>query len=60
VKYNKRTHRQIDFDVVKEGELTIRQTQNIEKVTYVLRWTLRDEDNYARVSKPGLEMFTNV
>ena len=43
VKYIKRTHRQADFNAV--------------KVTYVLHWTLKDEETHARVSKLGLENF---
>lgn len=27
-------------------------------VTYVLHWTVRDEEPYARVSKLGLELFS--
>ena len=57
VKYIKRTHRQSDFNAVKEGELPIRLTRNVGKVTYVLHWTLRDEKTHARVSKLGLEHF---
>lgn len=57
VQYIKRTHRQTDFNAVKEGALPIRLTRNIGKVTYVLHWKLRDEDTHARVSKLGLEYF---
>lgn len=57
VKYIKRTHRQTDFNSVKEGALPLRLTRNIGKVTYVLHWTLRDEEAHARVSKLGLELF---
>ena len=57
VEYIKRTHRQADFNAVKEGELPIRLTRTIGKVTYVLHWKLRDEETHARVSKLGLELF---
>jgi hypothetical protein len=36
VKYIKRTHRQKDFNAVKNGELPIKLTRQIGKVTYVL------------------------
>ena len=36
VHYIKRTHSQKDFNAVKEGELPIRLTRNLGKVTYVL------------------------
>lgn len=57
VKYIKRTHRQKDFNAVKEGELPVRLTRNVGKVTYVLYWILEDEDVHARVSKLGLEKY---
>lgn len=57
VKYIKRTHRQKDFNAVKEGELPIRLTRQIGKVTYILHWVLENEQAHARVSKLGLEMF---
>lgn len=57
VKYIKRTHRQADFNAVKQGELPITLTRYVDKVTYVLHWTVRDEETHARVSKLGLEQF---
>lgn len=57
VTYIKRTHRQKDFNAVKEGELPIRLTRNVEKVTYVLHWILESEEAHARVSKLGIEKF---
>jgi hypothetical protein len=57
VRYIKRTHRQKDFNAVKEGELPIRLTRNIGKVTYILHWIVEDEEVHARVSKLGLEKF---
>jgi len=57
VKYIKRTHRQKDFNAVKEGELPIKLTRQMGKVTYVLYWALESEEVHARVSKLGLEKF---
>ncbi|WP_425288196.1 hypothetical protein [Pseudoflavonifractor phocaeensis] len=57
VKYVKRTHRQEDFNAVKEGKPPIRLTKWVGKVTYILHWTLEDEETHARVSKLGLERF---
>ena len=57
VKYIKRTHRQEDFNAVKEGKPPIRLTKWVGKVTYILHWTLEDEEAHARVSKLGLERF---
>lgn len=57
VKYIKRTHRQEDFNAVKEGKPPIRLSRYVGKVTYVLYWTVVDENTHARVSKLGLEMF---
>ena len=42
VEYIKRTHLQADFNAVKEGELPIRLTRTVGKVTYVLHWKLKD------------------
>lgn len=57
VKYIKRTHRQEDFNAVKAGEMPIRLTRYIGKVTYILYWVVENEEVHARVSKLGLEMF---
>lgn len=57
VKYIKRTHRQEDFNAVKDGKPPIRLTKWVGKVTYILHWTLEDEETHARVSKLGLEQF---
>ena len=57
VHYIKRTHRQKDFHRVKEGELSIRLTRNIGKVTYVLYWVLENEKAHTRVWKLGIEKF---
>ena len=57
VRYIKRTHRQTDFNAVKEGALPVRLTRNVGKVTYVLHWTVRDEEHplttIKRVQKEG-------
>ena len=57
VKYIKCTHRQEDFNAVKEGKSPIRLTKWVGKVTYILHWTLENEEAHARVSKLGLEQF---
>lgn len=57
VKYIKRTHRQKDFNAVKEGVPPIKLTRIIDKVTYILHWTLEDENYHAQVSKLGIEKF---
>jgi hypothetical protein len=57
VKYIKRTHRQEDFNAVKEGKPPIRLTRYVGKVTYMLYWSLENEEAHARVSKLGLEKF---
>lgn len=57
VRYIKRTHRQKDFNAVKEGEKPVRLTRNVGKVTYVLYWVVDNEETHARVSKIGIEKF---
>jgi len=57
VNYIKRTHRQKDFDAVKNGELPIRLTRAPEKITYVLYWKLENEEVHARIYKPAIEKF---
>ena len=57
VKYIKRTHRQTDFNAVKSGELPVRLTRYVGKVTYMLYWVLENEAVHAEVSKLGLERF---
>ena len=57
VHYIKRTHRQKDFNAAKEGELPVRLTRNVGKVTYVLYWVLENEEVHARVGKLGIEKF---
>ncbi len=57
VKYIKRTHRQEDFNAVKEGKPPIRLTRYVGKVTYMLYWSLESAEAHARISKLGLEKF---
>jgi len=57
VKYIKRTHRQKDFNAVKEGEVPIRLTRQIGKVTYALYLALESEEVHARLAKSGMEKF---
>lgn len=57
VRYIKRTHRQKDFQAVKNGEPPVRLTRDIGKITYILYWVLDNEQTHASVSKLGLEMY---
>lgn len=57
VKYIKRTHRQKDFNAVKNGEVPIRLTRYVGKVTYVLYLALEDEEAHAKLAVLGLEKF---
>ena len=57
VRYIKRTHRQKDFNAVKEGELPIRLTRATDKITYVLYWELESAEAHAALCKPALEKF---
>lgn len=57
VKYVKRTHRQKDFDAVKNGELPIRLTRVTDKITYVLYWELESAEVHASLCQPALEKF---
>jgi len=57
VKYIKRTHRQDSFQAVKEGELPIRLTRYVGKVTYVLFWACESPEAHAALYKPAFEKF---
>ena len=57
VKYIKRTHRQEDFNAVKEGKPPIRLTRYVGKVTYMLYLAVESEEVHASLYKPGLEKF---
>ena len=57
VKYIKRTHRQEDFQAVKEGKLPIRLTRFVGKVTYVLFLKVESEQVHADLCQPALEKF---
>jgi len=57
VKYMKRTHRQVDFNAVKNGEPAIQLTRTPKSVTYVLYWELDNEITHGKATKSGLEKF---
>jgi len=57
VRYIKRTHRQKDFNAVKEGEPPVRLTRITDKITYVLYWELESAEAHAALCKPALEKF---
>ena len=57
VRYFKRTHRQEDFNAVKEGALPVKLTRYVEKVTYVLLLGGDDEEAHARLYKSAMEKF---
>lgn len=57
VTYVKRTHRQKDFNAVKNGEPPVALTRFVGKVTYILHWILQDKETHAKVSKLGIEQF---
>lgn len=57
VKYIKRSHRQKDFNSVKNGESAIRLTRKPNSITYVLYWELDNELTHAEATKSGLEKF---
>ena len=57
VKYIKRTHRQKDFNAVKAGELPVRLTRNVGKVTYMLYLVLENEEAHEKLTVVGLEKY---
>jgi hypothetical protein len=57
VKYIKRTHRQKDFNSVKNGEPAIRLTRKPDSITYVLYWELDNKLVHAEATKSGLDKF---
>ena len=57
VKYIKRTHRQKDFNAVKNGEPAIPLTRQIGKVTYVLYLVCESPEAHASLCKPALDKF---
>ena len=57
VKYIKRTHRQKDFNAVKNGEVPVRLTRQINKVTYVLYWTLESKEAHAAIYPAAMKKF---
>lgn len=57
VKYIKRTHRQKDFNAVKAGEVPIRLTRNVGKVTYLLHMVIENEQAHADLCVAALDKF---
>lgn len=57
VRYIKRTHRQSDFNAVKEGEPAIKLTRVQKSVTYILYWELENEIVHGQATKSGLEKY---
>ena len=57
VKYIKRPHRQKDFNAVRAGELPIRLTWNVGKVTYMLYLVLENEEAHAKLAVVSFEKF---
>ena len=57
VKYIKRTHRQKDFNAVRDGEVPIRLTRFTGKVTYALYMVLENEQAHADLAKVSLDKF---
>jgi hypothetical protein len=57
VKYIKRTHRQKDFNAVKEGEVPIKLTRQVGKVTYALYLVLENEEAHANLAKLAMAKF---
>ncbi len=57
IKYMKSTHRQSDFNAVKNGEPAIRLTRTPKSVTYVLYWEMDNEISHGKATKSVLENF---
>ena len=57
VRYIKRTHRQKDFNAVKAGEVPVRLTRYVGKVTYMLHMVLENEEAHADLCVVALEKF---
>jgi len=57
VYYIKRNHRQKDFNAVKAGEVPVKLTRYVGKVTYILHWILDNKETHAKLYKPSLEKF---
>ena len=57
VRYVKRTHRQKDFNAVKTGEVPVRLTRYVGKVTYMLHMVLENEESHAKLCVVALEKF---
>lgn len=46
--------------LMKEGDLPVRLTRHVGKITYVLHWTVRDEETHAVLPSLVWNVFTNV
>ena len=57
VKYIKRTHRQKDFNAVKNGDVPVELTRYVDKVTYVLYWALESKEAHAAIYPEAMEKF---
>ncbi|HHT97361.1 MAG TPA: hypothetical protein GXZ90_05655 [Clostridiales bacterium] len=57
VRYMKRTHRQTDFNAVKNGEPATELKRIIKSVKYVLYWELDNKFTHGNASKLGLEKY---
>ncbi|MDL2235507.1 hypothetical protein LJC07_05035 [Christensenellaceae bacterium OttesenSCG-928-L17] len=57
VKYVKRTHRQKDFNAVKDGEPATPLTRQVAKVTYVLYLVCESPEAHADLCKIALKKF---
>ena len=57
VKYMKRTHRQNDFNKVKNGEPPIKLTRKQDSSTYVLYWELESPELHGKLTGLALEKF---
>jgi uncharacterized protein (UPF0210 family) len=57
VRYVKRTYRQKDFNAVKNGEVPVKLTRYVDKVTYVLYWVLESKEAHAAIYPAAFEKF---
>ncbi len=57
VRYMKRTHRQDDFNAIRDGKPARPLVRRGKAVTYVLYWELDDEVVHGAATKSGLGLF---
>ena len=57
VYYIKRNYRQKDFNAVKAGELPVKLTRYVGKITYMLHWVLDNRETHAKISQSGIEKY---